>query len=287
MARPRGYITWNPQPHVQIIIDQINEIIADNVEYLPISLRQMFYLGVSAYGWPKTEKFYKNRLGEYLNRARRSGLIAFDAIRDDGITKERTTVWDSEAEFHNSIRFWADTFKLDPMLDQDRDLVVWTEGKGLVPMVRKFVDKYQVQVITSGGFDGLTVKKQMADRFRDKPATILHLGDYDPSGEAMHKALGEDIEALGGDIDLYRIAVLRTQIEDLGLPTKPPKRVGNSHAANFDDNITVELEAVPPPDLQAILEIAIEDSLDMETFRETEARSFEVRKDIFKKMRYI
>jgi len=284
MARPRGYINWNPTQKVFIIVDQMKELLEDNKAYLPISLRQMFYLGVSKFGWPKTEQFYKNRLGEYLNKARRSGMIKFDDIRDDGITKERATVWASKDEFYDNIRYWAQTFRLDPMLDQERDLVVWTEGKGLVPMVRKFVDKYQIEVITSGGFDGLTVKKQMADRFKDKPATVLHIGDYDPSGEAMHKALGEDIEALGGDIDLHRIAVTRMQVDDLSLPTKPPKRAGNSHAAAFDDNITVELEAIPPADLQKILETAIEGQLDMEIFNDTMIHSDRIASELMERL---
>ena len=152
-------------------------------------------------------------------------------------------------------------------------------------MVRKFVDKYGIQVITSGGFDGLTVKKQMADRFEfDKPGLILHVGDYDPSGETMYKALEEDIQALGGEMTLRRIAVLPWQIEDLGLPTKPPKRRNNSHAAAFHDDITVELEAVPPSDLQDILEIAIENEMDMDAFQLTLDQSADIRDDLINKL---
>ena len=52
---------------------------------LPLTVRQIFYRLVGAHGYDKTEQAYA-RLGEHLNRARRAGLIEFDAIRDDGIT---------------------------------------------------------------------------------------------------------------------------------------------------------------------------------------------------------
>jgi len=47
--------------------------------------RQIFYRLVGSLGYEKTEQA-NERLGEHLSRARRAGVIAWDAIRDDGGT---------------------------------------------------------------------------------------------------------------------------------------------------------------------------------------------------------
>jgi hypothetical protein len=135
------------------------------------------------------------------------------------------------------------------------------------------VDEFALEVISSGGFDSLTVKKQFADRFSGKPGIVLHLGDYDPSGEVMFRALEEDIQAFDGDVEFHRLAVISEQIEAWNLPTKPPKTKGNTHAAQFSGTETVELEAIPPDLLRTILHEAANEYLDMDAFRQTEAKS--------------
>ena len=199
MTRSRGYIEWKPQKKAALVVEQIQDILIQNGDYLPLSLRQIFYLGGSAFVWPKTEKYYKS-LGDVLTNARRARMIDFQDIRDDGVVRSRTKVWSSHGAILQSFDFHAETFRLDPMASQDRDVVVWTEGRGIVPMVRHFVDSFGLEVVTSGGFDGLTFKKQMADRFSAKAGIVLHIGDFDPSGEVMHNALREDLEAFGADV---------------------------------------------------------------------------------------
>lgn len=118
MTRPRGYIEWKPQKKSVLLVEQIQDILVQNADYLPLSLRQIFYLGVSSFAWPKTEKFY-NSLSNLLCRARRAGMIAFEDIRDDGVVRNRTTVWASQNEFLQTFELHAESFRLDPMVSQD------------------------------------------------------------------------------------------------------------------------------------------------------------------------
>jgi len=60
-------------------------VLAEYAEQLPLTLRQIFYRMVGAYGYEKTEQAYE-RLGETLNKARRARVIGMDAIRVDGFT---------------------------------------------------------------------------------------------------------------------------------------------------------------------------------------------------------
>ena len=58
MTRARGWAAWNPHKKTCAKLEQVDEILCDNAKYLPLSLRQIYYLGVSAYDWPKTENEY-------------------------------------------------------------------------------------------------------------------------------------------------------------------------------------------------------------------------------------
>ena len=51
-------------------------------DYLPLTIRQVFYRLVATREYEKSEPAYK-RLMEMLGRARRGGVVPFDAIRDD------------------------------------------------------------------------------------------------------------------------------------------------------------------------------------------------------------
>ena len=56
----------------------MRNILTEYADYLPLTLRQIFYRLLGADGFPKTEDEDKI-LGEYLNRARRSGRIPQEA----------------------------------------------------------------------------------------------------------------------------------------------------------------------------------------------------------------
>src|SRR5689334_2712998 len=84
-TRVRGFAPWKPRAKSLALLDAVNTVVSEYAAYLPLTNRQLFYRLVGAHGYAKTERAYK-RLCELLNRARRSGLLDFAAIRDDGIT---------------------------------------------------------------------------------------------------------------------------------------------------------------------------------------------------------
>lgn len=278
----RGFHDYHPQKSSALILEQVASILSTNAEFLPLSIRQIFYMGVSQFGWPKTDKFYQGLCAK-LTRARRASLISFGDIRDDGTTQVGPLMYESEASFMDVIRHSAESFRLDVMQTQPRDVLVWCEGQGLVPMVKTFCDPYGVSVISSGGFDGVTLKHSFAQRCCLRDTVVLHIGDYDPSGEVMFRALAEDVVAFGGRADFKRIAVTREQIELMGLPTKPAKTTKNSHAASFNDDRTVELEAISPSDLRDLITAEIENEMDLEALAQATADSAAIRSKLMER----
>jgi hypothetical protein len=76
--------------------------------------------------------------------------------------------------------------------------------------------------------------------------------------ETIERRLGELCKQLGCDPPIVeRSALTEEQIEKFYLPTRPTKRSGNSHAKNFEGD-SVELDALPPGDLRAMVREVIE-----------------------------
>lgn len=252
MTRARGFAEYRPQVRSLQLIECVQLILAEMAEYLPLTLRQVFYRLVVKQEIEKTENGY-SRLCEICNRARRAGYISFDDIRDDGPTINTGFDFSDESELNEYITSIRSGARMDLQSYQDRRVWVWCEAQGMVPQLSRVAHKYGVSVISSGGFDSLTMKHDMAQQL-DEDCVVLHLGDHDPSGEHIFSSLADDICQLGADAEFIRLAVTPEQVAELNLPTAPPKK---SDKRSFSGAHTTQCEAISPPDLADILENAI------------------------------
>jgi hypothetical protein len=279
VTRVRGMAPWTPRSKTLPLLANVEEILHQYAEQLPLTLRQVFYRLVAAYEYDKTEKAYAS-LGETLNRARRAQVIPFDVIRDDGAS----AMW--PREFLSPEDFWAmvneqvEDFTLSAQDGQQQYLEVWVEAAGMLPQAFGAVNpKYGVPVFSSGGFDSTTVKYDAARRFldRDRPTIVVHVGDYDPSGIALFEAAREDVTAfyvdLGGEQPptFMRAAVTVEQIERFKLPTALPKKKDRRSA--FTDTRTVQAEALPPDVLQAEIAAVVDPFYDHDVLAAQRERS--------------
>jgi hypothetical protein len=272
-TRPRGLASWAPTDASRELVAAVNQVLDDYEAQLPLTLRQVFYRLVATTGYGKTEQAYE-RLGETVNRARRALLIPFSSIRDDGTQALLPYGFGSAEDFLEWARNNADTFEKDRQEGQERYLEVWVEAAGMAPMVARVSrDEYGVPVYSSGGFDSVTAKYQAAERMldRDISTTVLHIGDYDPSGVALFEAAAEDVGAMYRDLDaaspapeFVRVAVLGEHIDQYGLETAPPKKTDKR--ATFTDTRTVQAEAFAPDQLQQLVRSAIEARFDLHVY---------------------
>jgi hypothetical protein len=267
MGRPRGFIEhWQPQAHISELIRNVQDILSDNSDILPLTLRQIFYVAVSNYNFDKSERAYK-RLGENVGRAQRAHMINMEAIRDDGFKEVSNSGWDSEADIIVAFKDNALGFRLNRQGGQKTHLMLWCEAGGMVPQLASAAQDYGVPFLSSGGFDSLTTKHAMAKKISGYGnVEILHIGDHDPSGVHICSSLDEDLSAFlnyyGGDLTVTRLAVTPEQIGDMGLPTAPAK---STDRRSFSGQ-TTQAEAIPPRRLREIVIEAIEDRLDREIY---------------------
>lgn len=286
MSRPRGYADWNPQKAGRDMVKAVDHVLTEYRDYLPMTLRQIFYRLVTKGAVDKTEKGYK-KLCEHMNRARRAQLIPMESIRDDGTTVRMGHDFDNEDDLRHYLENFASDARLDLQRGQPVRLEVWSEAAGMVPQLERVAHKYGVPVISSGGFDSLTAKHDMALRYAGGGnTTVLHIGDYDPSGVHIFSSLAEDIKAFvygmdGDDIAFERLLVLPEHIEEYGLPTAPPKA---SDRRSFGDTRTVQAEAFDPATLAKILEDAIIALMDMVLYANAVKYQSEARANMTKKV---
>lgn len=266
-GRVRGFADWRPQAKAAALVDQVKLILHEYRDYLPLALRQVFYRLVGRFGYAKTETAYGS-LGDVLNRARRARLVPFSALRDDGVTRLDDVGWSGLAACWAAIERTADNYTIDRQRGQERRVVLWCEAAGMAPQLARVGAPYSVPVYSSGGFDSVTVKHDMARLFAARPTLVLHIGDHDPSGIHVFGSLDEDVRAfagaMGADVAFSRLAVLPEHIDRFGLLTAPPKPTDRRAFTGE----TVQAEALSPDVLAELVHQAIVANLDMDAYRD-------------------
>lgn len=301
-VRPKGYMNWNPKPESEQIIRQVKEVLR-NTRLGSASVRFIFYRLVGNYGYPKTERDYKN-LAELLVKARRAQMIPFRSIVDSGTeTAGGVQGFQSRKSFLESYRNIADYFTLNEDIDQPVHVELWSEDAGSVPLLASIVNNYPVTVYSTGGFSSVTVTHQVAQRVldRNKPTVFLHIGDYDPSGESIYKSMSQDIGAFvsgykgtswysdtgetrahpdgdGYDFKPIRVALTEDQTIEWDLETAPPK-LSDSRSVNWIGE-TVQVQAMTEDQMEEVVVAALEENLDMEALERLRERSIELREEM-------
>ena len=138
-TRVRGFAPWSPKADTLALLDQVRGVLNEYEDYLPLTIRQIFYRLVGAHEYEKTERAYE-RLIEHLNRARRARMIPMDVIRDDGGTILVPTTWRDADEYLATVREEAKELLLDRTIGQPTRLVVRCEAAGMAPQLERVAD---------------------------------------------------------------------------------------------------------------------------------------------------
>lgn len=310
-TRPKGYLTltdsrtsdpneWKPTPQAMERIAQVKSVI-DAANY-QVSVRFIFYRLVGNFGYPKTEKDYKN-LAELLVKARRAQLISFADIADsDPALAAGASGWENRAQFLN-FRKSVNSYELHPGLDQPYEIELWSEDAGSVPMLAEITRGLPITIYSTGGFSSVTVTHEIAQRVmsREVPTIFLHIGDYDPSGESIFKSMSQDVGAFisyelgcdwdeetgetynaesddGPDFRPIRVALTREQADMWQLETAPPK-ASDSRSRNWVGE-TVQVQAMTEEQMREVVEAAINQYIDWDKIEELRERSEEERDEM-------
>lgn len=237
--------------------------ILSNYEDGVLTIRGLHYQLVSR-GMTNDIQHYK-RVVAATGKARWAGMISFNAFsdRDRSLACETKAddviLEDKIAEGKYQVKAWIEGYYRNKWENQPCYPEVFIEKKALEGVFYKPCKRHQIALGACKGYPSLTFLKDAAGRFiaaeeRGKLPLIIYFGDYDPSGEDIPRALKENIIKLGcSSIEVLRVCLKEQQVINWKLPPAPTK-ITDSRSRKWDGLGQVELDAVKPEKLIALLD---------------------------------
>ena len=196
---------------------------------------------------------------------RRAEELHYGWLADNTRWQRKPTTYNGIEE---ALKDTAQLYRKSLWTDADAYVEVWLEKDALSGVIYPITSKYDVPLMVARGYASLSFLHSAAEYINDLevPAYIYHLGDFDPSGVNAGEKIEETLEELAPDATIIfeRLAVTEQQIAAWNLPTRPTKK-SDTRAKGFGD-ISVELDAIAPNQLRAIVQTAIEEHLPPEQF---------------------
>jgi hypothetical protein len=225
-------------------------------EMAPMTVRQVFYQATVRGLVEKAESGYA-KVQTDLVLMRKSGELPYDWLADNTRWMRKPTTFDSiEDALANTAQFYRKAL----WQDINRYVEIWLEKDALAGVVVPITSAFDVPLMVSRGYASLSFLHSAAEHIEeiDKPTFIYHLGDFDPSGVNAAEKIESTLREMApyDDITFERIAVTPKQIAEWNLPTRPTK-ASDSRAKGFGP-VSVELDAIDPNRLRALVQAAIE-----------------------------
>jgi hypothetical protein len=228
-------------------------------EQQPMTVRQVFYRAVVK-GWvEKTERGY-GFIQRDLVKMRWDGMIPFGWIIDSSrtIRGEQGDNESVEDFLDGLIDRIPNQYSISLLADHEWSIQVWLEKEALAGVIWPMCQRWDVPLYCARGYASLSFLHDAALdlEYKNRPARILHFGDYDPSGQDAIATVERDLRSLAPETDKLGlefeiVAVTPEQIAELGLPTRPTKRTDTRSGAFGAES--VELDAIEPDVLRQMV----------------------------------
>jgi hypothetical protein len=230
----------------------------------PMTVRQVFYQATVHGLVEKAESGYA-KVQVDLTKMRRDGSLLYDWLADNTRWQRKPTTFDGVEE---ALRNTAAFYRKSLWTHADSYVEIWLEKDALSGVIYPVTSMYDVSLMVARGYASLSFLYSAAEYISalDVPTYIYHLGDYDPSGVNAGEKIEETLNELAPDAEIFfqRIAVTEEQIATWNLPTRPTKK-SDTRSKAFGD-ISVELDAIEPNRLRALVQEAIEQYLPADQF---------------------
>jgi hypothetical protein len=173
--------------------------------------------------------------------------------------------WDSADDFIEDVRR---SYRRNLWRNQGVRIEIWLEKDALAEIVVDVTNRWRVPLMVSRGQSSVTFlhsAAMAAKRAYEEDDTLTYvyaLYDHDAGGDRAARSVARDLPELAGvSIEFTRLAVTQAQITGMSLPTRPPK-AKDPEAKAWGSKPAVELDAIPPTQLTALVEQAIRSHID-------------------------
>jgi hypothetical protein len=230
----------------------------------PMTVRQVFYQATVRGLVEKAETGYA-KVQNDLTLMRRAGELPYHWLADNTRWQRKPRTFDS---VENALRETAKFYRKALWSDADCYVEIWLEKDALAGVVLPVTSMYDVPLMVARGYASLSFLYSAAEVINELvvPAYIYHLGDFDPSGVNAGEKIESTLREMAPDAEIFfeRVAVTPEQIAAWDLPTRPTK-TSDTRAKGFGE-ISVELDAIEPNQLRALVQETIELHLPAEQF---------------------
>lgn len=224
--------------------------------YGSMTVRQVYYQLVSLGAVEKTEAEYKTVV-RLLTEMRIEGSLPFDSIADNTRWMRKPRSFSS---LEQALRITAETYKRATWDNQSDYLEIWLEKDALAGIVYEITEPWDIPLMVTRGYPSVSYLYGAAQAIEScgKPTHLYYLGDHDPSGVDISRNVEARLREFAPNGEMYftRLAVTKAQIVEFDLPTRPTKKT-DSRAKTFSGQ-SVEVDAIPPPELRSLVQSAIE-----------------------------
>jgi hypothetical protein len=206
-----------------------------------------------------------------LKEAREQGTIPWEWIVDETRGLERAASWNDPADYAEATKR---DYRRDLWNQQPVRLQVWSEKGTVRGVLAPVLNEYGVGFRPFHGFDSATEVHDISldndDAGGGRSLIALYVGDYDPSGMCMSEVdLPNRLPKYGAHhVDLRRLALRREHCN--GLPPFPASDKKSDRRykwfVSHYGKRCWELDAMDPRDLRAMVEAAIREQIEWETW---------------------
>jgi hypothetical protein len=261
-GRPRGSI-GNTAKAIRTAVDDLT------LSYERMTVRQVFYALEIRGVVEKTEGGYRQVQKQVL-RMRREGLLGWDFITDGTRWQRKPDSWN---EVEDYIEHVTRTYRRDLWRSQDVRIEIWLEKDALADIVVDVTARWNVGLMVTHGQSSATflygaAKAAEAAYERAGVTTYVYaLYDLDGGGDRASRTIARDLPEHAPDVPIVfeRLAVTEEQVKAWNLPTRPAK-TSDPEAAKYA-SVAVELDAIEPDRLMALVEDAITRHVDAHAWR--------------------
>lgn len=171
-------------------------------------------------------------------------------------------------------RVAAEFYRRDYWADSPVNVEVWLEKDALAGvLVPAVVEECGLDLHVTRGYASVSYLQSAADFIKrdGRPTHVYLLTDFDPSGLGIADTVAAELVRRSRPVEVLveRLAVDRAQIDEWNLPTRPTKAT-DSRARKFTREHgtgSVELDAIPPATLRALVKVSIEEHMKPEALR--------------------
>jgi len=273
----KSYIIRNFKPKTLNFLLKVNEVLGEyRSQGYQLTIRQLYYQMVSRGFIENSIRSYKNAVS-IVGDGRLAGMVDWDMIIDRNREVSYPPHWENPAEIVSTA---ANQFRIDKWENQEYYIEVMVEKDALSGVLEPVCEELDIRFTANKGYNSLSNMREVAQRFMQaiddmKIPKLFYLGDHDPSGIDMTRDVEDRLSMFAGThIDVERLALNMSQVEEMNPPPNPAKETDSRFARYMEKfgETSWELDAIEPTVLVDIVKEAVYNFRDVDLWEEAELK---------------